>query len=88
MNNIKGPWSVADKIWIEDSEGYLVASVSIKYGDKANLIASAPELLEAVQALVDWSEEQTKLSFYDRMMQFNAALDKASAAIAKAKGEV
>ena len=93
MTHTKGPWSVRmpteflNQAAIEPCIG-CVYGAGEELRANANLIASAPELLEAVQALVDWSEEQTKLSFYDRMMQFNAALDKASAAIAKAKGEV
>ena len=85
MNNIKGPWSVADKIWIEDSEGYLVASVSIKYGDKANLIAAAPELLEALNQTVQCLEDVATLK---GGWAWEEVVTEARAAIAKAKGDV
>lgn len=57
---------------------------------KANalLIAAAPELLEAVEAMLEWDarEEDQKVDFRERLALCGAAFDKARAAYAKATG--
>lgn len=101
MTHTKGPWTASEHGAYGDYNGNSIVilgddlriAVVLGYDNEetqanARLIAAAPELLEAVQALIDWNEAQTKLSFYDRMEQFNAAMDKARAAIAKVKGDV
>jgi hypothetical protein len=54
----------------------------------ARLIAAAPELLEACQALAEWDarEKDHAVDFYGRLSLCEAAFAKARAAIAKATG--
>lgn len=54
----------------------------------ARLIASAPELLEACAAMIEWDdrEKDHAVDFAARMALCAAAFDKARAAIAKATG--
>lgn len=55
----------------------------------ARLIAAAPELLEACQAMIEWDarEQDHAVDFNARMALCRIAFDKARAAIAKATGE-
>jgi hypothetical protein len=54
----------------------------------AHLIAAAPELLEACQAMIEWDarEQDHAVDFYARLDLCKLAFDKARAAIAKAEG--
>jgi hypothetical protein len=56
----------------------------------ANLIAAAPELLEALQLFVAWSKEELNhtpgIGFWDRVEMFRELDLKAAEAIAKATG--
>lgn len=55
----------------------------------ARLVAAAPELLEACQAMIEWDarEQDYAVDFNARMELCRIAFDKARAAIAKATGE-
>lgn len=52
------------------------------------LAAAAPDLLEAVEAMLEWDarEEDHKVDFHERIALCAAAFDKARAAYAKATG--
>lgn len=77
-----GPWSVGGKpslkIWsgYKPGHGDVIAEVWRSGEVNANLIASAPELFEALSALID--------DFGDAN---GPLIDKAKAALAKARGE-
>lgn len=98
-----GPWSIDDaeepiEITAE-SRRDMVAICSIETGyeepfdseQRANacLIASAPDLLEACRAMIEWDdrEKDFAVDFSARMALCEAAFTKARAAIAKATGE-
>ena len=55
----------------------------------ARLIAAAPELLEALEAMIEWDdrEKDHAVDFYKRTELCEIAFQKARAAIAKATGE-
>ena len=86
MTLIKAPWTMT-RGWIYgaeiyDAEGELVATCLGKTQEEsennASLIAAAPEILEALDSMVDMVEEG--LYTYD-------VIDEAKAAIKKARGE-
>ena len=88
MSNYKGipgPWECRDDYFtVVSSEGQLVADVGSK--PTANLIAAAPELLEALQCL----KRELVLSDVDLAYiesHFRPHIDRAHAAIAKALGQ-
>lgn len=103
-----GPWSTAEgSLYVYSAEGNYVADAgcsNVYLGDEAranrNLIAAAPDLLEALIAakreLWDIAREQWNLEDFNNwavVQQINAALEKADgkprteAAIAKAEGK-
>lgn len=93
-----GPWRVADidncyKDVIEDANGDYVALAQARYRDKAEadarLIAAAPELLEALDRLVDLidSEGEGLEGGMPTPQQWYEARNKAEAAIIKALEE-
>ena len=56
----------------------------------ASLIAAAPEMAEALQALIDWfaaEDDHGKADFYERIAMCETAENLARAALAKARGE-
>lgn len=84
-----GPWSInhhynwiesenADRVVIGGSQGF--------DADDANLIAAAPELLEALQELISGYEDREKSGMFD-MLVHGDLIEKANAAINKALGE-
>lgn len=84
-----GPWSInhyynwiesenADKVVIGGSQGYRP--------DDAQLIAAAPELLEALQELISGYEDREQSGMFD-MLVHGDLIEKANAAINKALGE-
>ena len=89
-----GPWTVAGpsgdlEIWSREAHKSIAFLAS--YPDPANeaanarLIAAAPELLEALEGLMEWREEiRADLRLHTSP---DALLAKAHAAIAKARGE-
>lgn len=96
MSHTPGPWAVGDKrgVWagpvVMANDGQRgVAFVCGESDANARLIAAAPDLLAACEALCDrltgWMDE-TAADDDDRERQDEAALDMADAAIAKAEG--
>ena len=104
MGHTKGPWRVdhcsyGEEIW--NHEGRYVAD--LKHGEgtgaettaaNANLIAAAPDLLEALERTAEYLEEahQSDIDFDHAgddpaECTYCQALKQAQAAIAKAKGE-
>ena len=90
-----GPWRVVDS-WndhmVESQNGEEIIwqdgphhTPTIKEAD-ACLIASAPELLEALYAMLAYTADLNAIQGFDEYD--HAAVKKARAAIAKAKGEV
>jgi hypothetical protein len=88
----KGPWKFGssndDSVYkrnIGGSDGYHVAVASSREDDEvdanARLIAAAPDLLEALQSIVDMDVA------YQRGPKVEDAVEVARAAIAKATGE-
>ena len=79
-----GPWKVVfPEVLATDPRATIVCSVTgAQSNDQAvadaNLIAAAPALLEALENMLSWADEQTPITH----------LDKARAAIAQAKGEI
>jgi hypothetical protein len=73
---------------VEDSKGGDVVLCCTK--DEALLLAAAPELLEALELLLNSASERepfTDAGMWERKLQRKEAEDKARAAIAKAKGD-
>lgn len=97
MRYIKGPWKTleygASSIAVIGSD-YRIAVVMGRHNKEtqanAQLIAAAPDLLEALEAMIEWDarEEDHSIGFYDRMDLCKLAFDKARGAVAKAKGTV
>ncbi len=104
MTHTKGPWSVRmpteflNQAAIEPCIG-CVYGAGEELQANANLIASAPELLEALEACVEQLEHDSRDCYStgpytgDHIADLVrcpgcAAISKARAAIAKAKGEV
>jgi len=84
-----GPWNiyfnsqddfVIRKMFPDGQESHSIAHCH-SGADNARLIAAAPELLEALQALIDMDVA------YQRGPKVNQAVENARAAIAKATGE-
>ena len=76
-----GPWHVANGVQVRSEKDQLARVWMMRTGEgKANarLIAAAPELLEAIEEL---------LSATQHLNPCPATVEKARAAIAKAKGE-
>ena len=84
-----GPWSTYVEKWPNKivirsmfTDGTERAQVAVTSAENARLIAAAPYLLEALEALdALWSESEAQ------GVDFSAAIAKARAAIAKATGE-
>lgn len=89
----KGPWEVEDKEFVVSGDRAIatVGGVFLIEGDKenANLIAAAPDLLEALQViLINFRDACTgDLVSMNDILKFDASVVKARAAIAKALGE-
>ena len=92
----QGPWKPT---YQKDGSVYIFADrnfarVFNEWGDKKNqaanaqLIAAAPELLEACKALIAYDESEKESDFVLMMVLYNEAITKARAAIAKAEGNV
>ena len=81
MRLSKAPWTTTHG-WIYDADGKLVGicwgETPEEAEDNAQLISSAPEMLEALDSMVDMVEEG--LYTYD-------VIDEAKAVIKKARGE-
>lgn len=82
----KGPWSVS-RVRIQSSDGKVVATCDVWGPDwstkkaNADLIAAAPDLLEACEALIAWVD-----ALPVKHPQQSAFKKKARAAIARATG--
>jgi hypothetical protein len=102
MSHTKGPWAASEHGAYGDYDGNSIVilgddlriAVVLGYDTKetranARLIAAAPELLEALEAMIEWDarEEDHAIGFYDRMDLCKLAFEKARGAVAKAKGE-
>lgn len=82
----KGPWTRDGRAnTIMGSNGEFVCDLDHVSGHDARLIASAPDLCEAVQAFVDAGNMSVFASGSDKALA--VAFDKAEAALAKARGE-
>lgn len=94
------PWLIGHgvtRVEIHEADGKIVCVVprDDKYGRPytetlaiAQLLAAAPKLLDACQAMIEWDarEQDHAVDFYARMDLCRLAFDKARAAIAKAEG--
>lgn len=101
MTYSKGPWiydaesgeiHTKDRagFWGPDHEPVVVATVEQLDGvNNGPLLATAPELLEACVAMIEWDEREKDhaVDFHARMALCDAAFQKARAVIAKATGE-
>lgn len=89
---VTGPNGYLNQIGIGIDTGRGISPIAAAYGAgeevKANarLIAAAPELLDACQAMAEWDarEQDHAVDFAERTKMCIAAFDKARAAIAKA----
>lgn len=86
-----GPWKVQQMKYgfaITDQEGYEISPT--RNISDARLIAAAPELLAALEAVIEWYDMEADHSiepdFYKRMASCQVSEDMAREAIAKAKG--
>jgi hypothetical protein len=80
MSHTPGPWKVSDldQRAVEGFDGFVVADVrNWPKTDDARLIAAAPELLEALKAMLNAPDEQADID----------AIHAAERAIAKAEGK-
>lgn len=98
MNHTPGPWKPCgfENLTVNDSEGNTLVACPgsstgtlIEMKGNAHLIAAAPELLEALKALIeaDHNIQENKGLRSDQAMYRIAALDMAERAIAKAEGK-
>ena len=89
-----GPWKITytDQMGyrVSDSTGWGVAVVLKDVNDKANahLIAAAPQMLEALEELVELKDRRHSLPAEIYQESREKAWNKCRAAIAAAKGEV
>lgn len=94
-----GPWHVEHHIHVKAENGWRVATVNVPSGsvgswgispqDTARLIAAAPELLEALEALFSSYKELADCGDAGNWYLEDLPVGKqAMAAIAKARGEV
>lgn len=95
-----GPWQVAgpccDAVGVEfDSTGYKAichrpertgGKMTDEYNANMQLIAAAPELLEALQNLISGYEDMAEVGMFD-MLCHGDEIEAANAAIKKALGE-
>lgn len=91
-----GPWKATEKtVTAPETEDRLGMECRLYGGNSrdnranARLIAAAPDLLDACQAMIAWDdrEKDHAVDFYDRMGLCVEAFEKARAAIAKATGD-
>lgn len=95
-----GPWSCVPSIpeegvecfWIENGAQRITAVDGPQNEEReatARLIAAAPELMEAVEAMIEWDDRENDhaVDFYARMDLCAKAFDKARAALSKARGD-
>ena len=97
MTHTPGPWKVSPVLpgyyeWVRNSDGHLVADcASILPSEEceanAALIAAAPEMLGALEDLVHDIEVYEFEGDFEDDDDFKTTVDKARAAIAKARGE-
>lgn len=85
----QGPWHVGERKQasvVYDESGYAIANAEVYHGKhsydeslaNARLIAAAPELLEALRALVEMADEKVTVSrTHEIASQARAALEKA-----------
>lgn len=99
MTYSQGPWiydaesgavHTADRTGYWGPDHYPVEVCAVAPLDGVNngpLLAAAPELLEACEAMIEWDarEQDHAVDFYARMDLCKLAFDKARAAIAKVK---
>ena len=89
-----GPWKIThtaiNGYRVNDSTGWGVAIVLKDVNDKANarLIAAAPQMLEALEELVELKDRRHSLPVEIYQESREKAWNKCRAAIAAAKGEV
>lgn len=97
MKHTPGPWTLAKGslgVYVMVGDREISSTVGSSREDLANarLIAAAPELLAALENLVDllagdqWSEAEIDVAF--NLTGLGARVNQARAAIAKARGEV
>ena len=89
MKHTPGPWSVDHNINVMAAGGFVAfPGISAGFDQKANarLIAAAPELLEALQALEDYVCNNISNDYPTGIDTDSIAFRQAHAAIAKATG--
>ena len=102
MNHTKGPWEDvnlgSDNIWIIDEEGNYIAETIgadeegryIKNEEEreanAHLIATAPELLEALEGMIRWTNLTAMYHLKDKDL-LPMGFEKWTLLVNKAKGE-
>lgn len=80
MNHTPGPWTVGAASWSEDGNAqYELVGVKSLCAPDARLIAAAPELLAALEEIID--DDPARLVLQDH------TVSNARAAIKKARGE-
>jgi hypothetical protein len=91
MKYLRGPWKLHAEINVVDINGNFVASCGFNAKNSleiakanASLIASAPELLEALKNLISFHENSTFITDCPEKMAVNLS----EQAIAKAEGEI
>lgn len=88
MKHTKGPWVVFGDWGIKDIDGRIIATFEALNDDLSNansdesfanaeLIAAAPDLLEALENLCDWFDGETRESAHSRIDTARAAIEKA-----------
>lgn len=75
---------LADEAHINDAEGSHIVSLHGSQIKNAPLLLAAPDLLEALQAVIAWAIEKEEGSSYKAQLQKPVAFTKARDAIAKA----
>jgi hypothetical protein len=98
MKHTKGPWNYAQLPHIEiphlqvcDDNGECIAEVYQQHSDfpteaNARLIASAPDLLEALEGCLLTLKIQEKYALPEDKKKYSESINKAQQAINKAKG--
>lgn len=89
VTHTPGPWHIEDgrTVWAGDNLVAGVGRIGTPVEANARLIAAAPDLLVALDALLEGSAEALAFLDRDTVEHLVPLLNSAEAAIAKAKGE-
>lgn len=79
--------AIVNEVYAGDTEHYVGAKVNTNHEANARLIAAAPELLEACQAVADCDANEEDWGKLEWLEDVQHAIDQARAALAKARGE-